>query len=206
MNAARFTYGRSYTATSFMRVRSGRPGSASFQSVRVSTESLGCAVTIFSTWSITDTHSPSRRPLISMNSTWRPLCVMKRTRSINVSAENWGQHMPAAEFSQCAGIMTTHVGSKKNKPSQNGWATKILPVQMIALAYILLSCCRASDLFRLWSLRPLRDLELYIVSFFQAAIAFGFDRAVVHKNIRSIFASDETKPFCVIEPLYFAFQ
>jgi hypothetical protein len=58
-------------------------------------------------------------------------------------------------------------------------------------------------------LRPLLafgDLELYLITFLQAFIAFGADGAVVNKNIRSICAADKTVSLSVVEPLYGSFQ
>jgi len=48
--------------------------------------------------------------------------------------------------------------------------------------------------------------ELYCIAFLQALIAFGRDRAVVHKNIGAIRAPDKSVPLRVIEPLDRAFQ
>lgn len=56
-------------------------------------------------------------------------------------------------------------------------------------------------------LRPflsLHNFEFHRVAFLQAAIAFTGDGGVVHKNIRSAFASDESKSFGIVEPLHLA--
>lgn len=45
------------------------------------------------------------------------------------------------------------------------------------------------------------DFEFDLVTLLQALVAFGTDRAVMNKNIGAILAPDETKSFCIIEPL-----
>ena len=59
---------------------------------------------------------------------------------------------------------------------------------------------------RLWSLLSFRDFELHRIALLQAFIALGSDRAVMHENVGTIRAADEPVAFCVIEPLYRAFQ
>ncbi len=54
----------------------------------------------------------------------------------------------------------------------------------------------------LWPLLPLDDFELYLIAFLKTLIAFAGDRAVVHKDIGTIFTSDESKSLCIVEPLH----
>jgi hypothetical protein len=78
----------------------------------------------------------------------------------------------------------------------------------VSLGYALLldlRCC-AGNLFGLRALLSLSDLEFYVVSFLQTAVALRFYCAVVNKNIRSIITTNETETFCIVEPLYFAFH
>ena len=63
-----------------------------------------------------------------------------------------------------------------------------------------------ADVRRLRSLLAVGDFELHRVAFLQALVAFRSDRAVVYKNVGTIRASDEPVAFCIIEPLYRAFQ
>ncbi len=63
----------------------------------------------------------------------------------------------------------------------------------------------ACDLIGLWPFLALNDIELDIVSFFQAFVAVKLNRAVMNKNIWSIIAANEAIAFCVVEPLHFAF-
>jgi hypothetical protein len=58
----------------------------------------------------------------------------------------------------------------------------------------------------LGSLLAFADFELYCVAFLQALVALGSDCAVMYKNVGTIRAADEPVAFCVIEPLYRAFQ
>jgi len=64
---------------------------------------------------------------------------------------------------------------------------------------------RASYLIGLWPFLPLDNVELYIVTFFQAFVAIKLNRTVVDKYIRPIIATNETIALCVVEPLHFAF-
>ena len=52
----------------------------------------------------------------------------------------------------------------------------------------------------------LGDFELNLITFLQALVAFGRDRAVVYKYVWPICATDEPVPLRVIEPLHYAFQ
>jgi hypothetical protein len=70
----------------------------------------------------------------------------------------------------------------------------------------------ASVLLSFYYVRGLRtflafgNFELYLVSFLKALVTLCGDRAVVHKHIWSICATDEPVPFCVVEPLHYAFH
>jgi hypothetical protein len=58
-------------------------------------------------------------------------------------------------------------------------------------------------------LRPfltLGDFEFHSVTFLQALIAVGSNRAVMHKDIRSIFTSDESVALRIVKPLHRTFQ
>lgn len=52
----------------------------------------------------------------------------------------------------------------------------------------------------------LHDLELHLVAFLQALVAFGFYGAVVNENIRTVFLSDESEALCIVEPFHCAFN
>src|SRR5437899_11942570 len=52
----------------------------------------------------------------------------------------------------------------------------------------------------------LGDLELNLIAFLQALVAFGGDRAVVHKHIGPVRTTNEPVTFRVIEPLYGSFH
>jgi len=77
---------------------------------------------------------------------------------------------------------------------------------LIRLGLALVADCRGrlGDLHHiscLGSFLPLDDFELYLIAFLKAFVSFTADRAVMYKNIRTIFASDEPKSFCIVEPL-----
>jgi hypothetical protein len=50
------------------------------------------------------------------------------------------------------------------------------------------------------------NFEFHWVTLLKALVTLILDGAVVNKNIGTVFAADETEPFCVIEPLYGSFQ
>ena len=52
----------------------------------------------------------------------------------------------------------------------------------------------------------LGDLELNLIAFLQALVSFRRNRAVVHKDVSSIFAADKTVPLGIVEPLHRTFQ
>ena len=58
-------------------------------------------------------------------------------------------------------------------------------------------------------LRPLislDDVELYVVPFLQTFISFSLNCSVVYEHIGTIFPSDESEAFRIVEPLYFTFM
>src|SRR5437764_6828788 len=58
----------------------------------------------------------------------------------------------------------------------------------------------------LWSFLPLDDFEFHWIAFLQALVALARNRAVVDKHVGPVIASDEPIAFCIVEPLYGAFQ
>src|SRR5579864_2986256 len=62
------------------------------------------------------------------------------------------------------------------------------------------------NICRLRAFLALGDLELNLIAFLQALVALGGDRAVVHKHIGPIRATNEPVSFRVIEPLYGSFH
>ena len=62
------------------------------------------------------------------------------------------------------------------------------------------------DVFSLRPFLTLDDFKLYVITLLQAFVAFRLDGAVVHEHIRAVIPTDETEPFCVIEPFHFAFN
>ena len=62
---------------------------------------------------------------------------------------------------------------------------------------------RFGHVFCLWAFLPLDDLELHVVTFLQALVAFACYSAVMDKNIRTIIATNKTEALGVVEPLHF---
>ena len=62
----------------------------------------------------------------------------------------------------------------------------------------------ADDLIGLWAFLALNNVKFYFVAFFQTLVAIDLNCAVVHKNVRSIVASDKAVPFRVVKPFDFA--
>src|SRR2546430_6075337 len=58
------------------------------------------------------------------------------------------------------------------------------------------------DVFRLGSLLALGDVELDLLSFFQAAVATAGDRAEVHEHVRAALDRDEAVALVAVEPLH----
>jgi hypothetical protein len=67
---------------------------------------------------------------------------------------------------------------------------------LLCFAYV---CCLRAFL-------SLHDFELDRVALLQAFVPLGRDGAVMYKDIRPPFTSDETVTFRIVEPLYCAFQ
>jgi hypothetical protein len=64
---------------------------------------------------------------------------------------------------------------------------------------------RALHGVRLRALLSLHDVEFDLVSLFEALVAVQLDRAVMHEDIWTIFATNEPIALSVVEPLHFAF-
>ncbi len=62
------------------------------------------------------------------------------------------------------------------------------------------------DVCGLSALGSIDDLELHLVAFLQSLVALRNNAAVVNKNVGTTIASDEPKPFSVVEPLDRALQ
>src|SRR5712691_2868435 len=62
------------------------------------------------------------------------------------------------------------------------------------------------DVFRLGSLLALRDVELDLLPFLQAAVAVTGDRAEVHEHVRATLHRDEAVAFIAVEPLHSALR
>src|SRR5580658_2724071 len=56
------------------------------------------------------------------------------------------------------------------------------------------------------TLGALGDLEFNLITFLQALVSFRRNRAVVHKDVSSIFAADKPVPLGIVEPLHRTFQ
>src|SRR6266851_2337646 len=62
------------------------------------------------------------------------------------------------------------------------------------------------DVLPLRSLLALRDVELDLLSFFQAAVAVTLDRAEVHEHVRATLDRDEAVALIAVEPLHYALR
>ena len=63
----------------------------------------------------------------------------------------------------------------------------------------------SEDLISLRAFGSLNDIELDLVAFLEALIAFALDGAVVHEDVGATLAAEESVSLCVVEPLYGAF-
>ena len=52
----------------------------------------------------------------------------------------------------------------------------------------------------------LHDLELYLIAFLEALVAFRLHRAVMDENVWSTILTDESKTLSVVEPFHGAFD
>lgn len=52
----------------------------------------------------------------------------------------------------------------------------------------------------------LHDLKFNIITFLEALVTFGLDRAEVNEHIWPIVTSNEPVAFCIVKPLYFTFE
>jgi hypothetical protein len=100
-------------------------------------------------------------------------------------------------------------GTKKTTPEGAGCGTQILPSERI--------CCERVDLLRslelsfdyVCSLRAFLTFgyfELHRVALLQTFVSLRVNCTVVHKDVGSIGAPDETIPLCIVEPLDGSFQ
>ena len=55
---------------------------------------------------------------------------------------------------------------------------------------------------RLWSFRPLNDVEFDTVIFLQRLEPFTLQGGIVHENIFAVIQADKSKPFSIVEPLH----
>lgn len=55
-------------------------------------------------------------------------------------------------------------------------------------------------LISLGAFGPLDDIELDLVTFFEALISFALNGAVMNEDIGAAITSEESVPFCVVEP------
>src|SRR5580704_2724628 len=62
--------------------------------------------------------------------------------------------------------------------------------------------CYASYLVCLRSLGSLDDVEFDFIAFFEALVAFALYGCVVNEYVGALIATEETVPFCVVEPLH----
>src|SRR6266852_8021565 len=62
------------------------------------------------------------------------------------------------------------------------------------------------DVFRLGPLLALRDVELDLLPFLQAAVAATGDRADMHEHVRATLDRDETVALVAVEPLHSALR
>src|ERR1700733_13510903 len=60
----------------------------------------------------------------------------------------------------------------------------------------------ASYLVCLRSLGSLDDVEFDLIAFFEALVAFALYGCVVNEYVGALIATEETVPFCVVEPLH----
>lgn len=64
---------------------------------------------------------------------------------------------------------------------------------------------QAHHLIRLRSFIPLHDVKLDGVAFLQTLVPVRLNCCVMHEHIGAVVAPNESEPFCIIEPLHFAF-
>jgi hypothetical protein len=67
-----------------------------------------------------------------------------------------------------------------------------------------ISCLERLYILCLEPLRALRDIELYLLAFLQAAESARLNRREMHENIFAILPADETKTLRVVKPLHCA--
>jgi hypothetical protein len=60
----------------------------------------------------------------------------------------------------------------------------------------------ASYLIGLGALGALDDVELDLIAFFEALVAFALYGCVVNEYVGALIATEETVPFCIVKPLH----
>lgn len=60
----------------------------------------------------------------------------------------------------------------------------------------------AGYLIGLWALGALNDVELDLIAFFEALVAFTLYGCVMDEYVGTLVATEETVPFCVVKPLH----
>jgi len=78
-------------------------------------------------------------------------------------------------------------------------------VLQMCLTCFVIDFFEARDLIGLGALCPLDDVELDLITLFEALIALALDRAVMNEDVRPAVAAEEAIALCVVEPLYGAF-
>ena len=63
-----------------------------------------------------------------------------------------------------------------------------------------------NDGVSLGTLLTIDDVKFDFVTLFQGFVSIDLNRRVMHEHIRSVFTTDETEAFCVIEPFDRAFE
>lgn len=60
----------------------------------------------------------------------------------------------------------------------------------------------AGYLISLWPFGALNNIEFNLIAFFEALIAFALYGCVMDEYVGALIATEETVPFCVVEPLH----
>jgi hypothetical protein len=75
----------------------------------------------------------------------------------------------------------------------------------MCMMYFLADFFKARDLIRLGTLRSLDDIELNLIAFFKALIAFALNGAVVNEDVCPAIPAEEAVTLSVVKPFYGAF-
>jgi len=73
------------------------------------------------------------------------------------------------------------------------------------LSCFLVDFFQARDLIGLGAFGSLDDVELNLVTLFEAFVALALDGAVMNEDVSPAVAAEEAVTLCVVEPLYRAF-